>query len=351
MANIYDIAKAAGVSNMTVSRVLNHQFEYRRPTYAKRAAHIRKIASEMGYRPNAAARSVRTGRHNAVSLVMSEDISCSILPQGLLQGLQAGCRDRRLNLMVSQMPDDRLVDEAYVPRILRESHVDGLLINYNAGIPPQMVELIGHFDITAVWLNSQQSANCIYPDDHGAAADATRRLLELGHRRIAYLDYTSSIHRPAMHYSFVERWEGCRQTMEEAGLTVRRHGSVEMLDRKWRLLEEIKALLAGPVPGDRPTALLCYGTREARTAIVAAIALGLDVPRDLSIVMFADNGSHDEMGIRIATSILPDGRLGRTAIDMLEQRIADPDLILDPVKVPFGFKAEQTLAPPPQREG
>lgn len=338
------VARRANVSLMTVSNVLNGRHSPTRPHAIRRAAKIRQLAADMGYRPNAAARSTRTGRHHAVSLIMSEFQHRSVLSSETLRGLHAGCRDHRLLLVVSQMPDDRLVDEGYIPRILRESLVDGLLINYSAEIPQPMIDLIDRYRITAAWINSQQPFNCIYPDDLSASIEATGRLLDLGHRRIAYLDYTSSAFQPIAHYSFAQRWEGHRQTLEALGLRAQRHGSVEALSQKWRMLEEIKALLDSP---DRPTALLCYGPREARTAIVAAVTLGLDVPRDLSVMMFADNGAYDEMGIHIATMIVPNDKVGRGAVDLLVRRIADPALRLDPIKVPFGFKAEQTLAPAP----
>lgn len=341
------IARKANVSTMTVSNVLNRRYEPTRPHAVRRAAQIRKLAANLGYRPNAAARSTRSGTHHAISLVMSEHASRSVLAPATLVGLHHGCRDHNLHLVVSQMADQRLIDEDYVPRILRESLVDGLLINYSAGIPPRMIELINRFSITAVWMNSQQKANCIYPDDLAAGRDAARRLLELSHRRIAYLDYTSSVFTPAMHYSFVERWEGCRDTLADAGLTVRRVGTVEALHDKWRVLDELKAVLSPHNPADRPTAVVCYGPREARSAIVAAVTLGLDVPRDLSVIMFAGSEAYDEMGIHIATMVLPNEDIGRQAVDLLIQRIDDPELQLDPIKVPFGFKAEQTLAPAP----
>jgi DNA-binding LacI/PurR family transcriptional regulator len=75
----------------------------------------------------------------------------------LLNSIRHHLTERELHLTLGDLPDESLTDEAYVPRILREWSVDGLLINYIAGIPDKMIELIGRYQIPSVWLNSAKS--------------------------------------------------------------------------------------------------------------------------------------------------------------------------------------------------
>ena len=344
MVTLQDIAKAANVSTNTVSRALQPGTHYKRPTFARRARQIQTLATQMGYRPNASARATREGRCNAFALLQSTEQAHSVLPDAMLSGIHQAMEPRGLHLVVSRLPDAKLTAEGYVPKILRETAADGLLVNYSANIPGQMIALINRHHIPSIWINSQQPADCVYPDDLAASKQATRRLLELGHRRVTYIDYTQSLLRAAAHYSNIERRGGYDHVMLNAGLTPRYMGSVEALGELLRVHRELVAVLSTP---DRPTAVVCYGPREARSVAAAALTLGLILPRDLSIVMFADNGAYDEMGLHFATMVLPEVEIGRAAVAMLEQRIDQPDAPQPAVALPFDFKPEQTLAPPP----
>jgi DNA-binding LacI/PurR family transcriptional regulator len=82
------------------------------------------------------------------------------------------------------LPDESLTDEAYVPRILREWSVDGLLINYIAGIPDKMIELIQRYQIPSSGSMPNWKAIAFIPDDFEAAQRACKYLQGMGHRRI-----------------------------------------------------------------------------------------------------------------------------------------------------------------------
>ncbi len=334
----YDVATACGVTQPTVSRILNGQAgKYREETCRR----VQDTARKLGYRINAAARTTRTGRYGTFALLQSTSEAHSVLPPGLLGGIHAALEPRGIHLIVSPLPDAKLTADGFVPKILRELTADGLLINYSANIPDRLIKLIHLHHVPAVWINSQQPSNCVYPDDRGAAAQATERILSLGHRRLMYVDYSHSVANPAIHYSAIERYDGYRQSLDHAGLTPRRIGSVEALDEKLRVHRELVAMLTGP---DRPTAVVCYGPREARSVAAAALAMRLDIPADLSIVMFADTGAYDEMGLHFATMIVPEVEVGHAAADLLSRRIASPHTEQPTVVLPFGFKSEQTLA-------
>ncbi len=341
-----EIAARAKVTEMTVSNILNGRYVPARAKAVARADRIRSIAAELGYRPNGAAKAMATGRFGAFALLQSTEFAHSVLPGGLLSGIHAAMEPHNLHLVVSRLPDQQLTARGFVPKLLREMSADGLLVNYSANIPAEMIRLIDRHQLPAVWINSQQPANCVYPDDLAASIEATKALLVLGHTRITYIDYTRSVAKPASHYSVTEREAGYATTMQNAGLTPHHTGSVEALHELLRVHRELVALLSGP---DRPTAVVCYGPRESRSVAAAALTLGLDLPRDLSIIMFADSGSYDEMGIHFATMVVPEAQVGQRAVEMLIKRIDTPGVSQPAVSLPFTLKPEQTLAAPPPK--
>ncbi len=337
MATITDIARAVGVSDVTVSRVLQRGTSYRRPTYARRADEIRRLATELGYRPNASAIAMRSGRFQCIALLLSSDHVRSQLPAGLLGGIQSALHQRDLHLMVDSLPDHTLTSDADAPKLLRQLMSDGLLINYNARIPERMIELIQDHGLPSVWINSKQDHDCIHPDDEAAGAEATRRLLELGHRRIVYVDYVSST--PPWHYSPIDRYRGYARAMHEAGLPAGRYGHPSIWGRG-EIVSSAKALLSNP---ERPTAVICYGGTDVRAVQCAAEGVELGVPRDLSIITFNELALAD-LGPRISTMLLPETEMGRRSVEMLVEKIKNPSRPQAAVAVPFAWEPGESVA-------
>ncbi len=338
MTTIADIAKAAGVSSMTVSRILNGHRRYSRAKLAKRAESIRTLAREMGYRQNTGALAMRKGCFDCVSLLLSLDRIWSLLPDSLLEGIQQALSAANLHLTVGSFADRQLTDQENVPKLLRQLSSDGLLINYNARIPERMVELIQSYRLPSIWINSRHASDAVYADDRAAAVDATARLLDLGHRRIAYVSYANRPGEPDEHYSFSDRFAGYQEMMNRAGLSAYRYGNAD-----WRLegriVESMRELLRRP---DRPTAMICYGEIESRAVQMAAALQGLVLSRDLSLVTFGMKAL-DDLGPKVATAILPEFQIGLTAVAMLREKIADPQITLPSSVISFRFDPGSTL--------
>jgi len=337
-----EIAAAAGVSHVTVHNALHG----RGRLSESRRREICRIARRLGYRANAGARAMQQGRFDCAALVVSLKRTWSQTPEGLLRGIESALAERDMHLTVAALPDEKLTSTGYVPKILRTLMADGLLVNYNAHIPERMSELLADPAIPAIWINSRQSGNCVYPDDYAAAADATRRLLELGHRHVAYVDYTSPSTRTPGHYSQVDRRQGYQDAMVEAGLRPHRIGNRRLLTRD----EVVSSLQAVMAVEDRPTATLTYGPTEGQALLFAAALSRLHVPSDLSIVTFAEEPLRN-LDTRFATCVLPEEELGRRAVRKLLTRIECPAEALPAEAVPLGFDRGRTLAPPPEPGG
>jgi LacI family transcriptional regulator len=267
----------------------------------------------------------------------------------LLDGLDTALAQYDMHLTVSRLSDEELTSDSFIPKILRESMSDGMIVNYTHEIPQAMLDLIHAHHAPAVWLNAKLQKDCVYPDDFGAAQSATRHLISLGHRRIAFLHFISpSIFavsfeqaRAKVHYSDWDRAEGYATVMRDAGLSAR----VVNHDRYVRddeHLDACRALLRG---ADRPTAVLVYGERDLSALFCAAAELKLSIPRDLSVVVF-HAGELFMGGQHVSMVPVPTEEMGRRAVAMLMKKIESPNETCAPEAVPYASVSRDTVAPP-----
>jgi len=335
---IKQIAAKSGLSPVTVSHILNPKRTklFREETRRR----VLEVARELGYRPNAAARAMSTGRFGAVALLLSAQQGRSYLPMGLLDGIHDALADAGMHLNVSKLPDEQLTSEGVVPKILRESMADGLLINYTDHIPDRMITLIEEYSIPSVWINSKQRGDCVHPDDFAAGRDATQRLIGLGHRRIAYADYVYTPRQvKSAHYSAADRQAGYEQAMNAAGLAPRILRPKKPLPAERRLDFTCRWMAAD----DRPTALVGYGQHPVVAAWVLAREQGLTVGPDLSLIAIADR-QVTVAGMPISSMVVDEGAVGRGATEMLLDTIDSPEQVSPPQAVRFEYRDGGTVA-------
>lgn len=325
-----DIANQLGISRIAVSYALNGSPKVGEKTRNR----VFETARKLGYQSNGAAVAMAKGRFNNIALLQSAYGALSYLPEDLLDGIQDSLADRGMNLMLSKLPDDKLVDNGYVPKILSDIYADGLLVNYNARIPEKMIKLIHQHQIPAVWVNSKQKANCIYPDDFDGSYTAARHLIELGHQRIGFIYFGSHY-----HYSGMDRFQGYEKAMQEAGLNT---FFVNQDIVRFETADESKKFLN---QANRPTAVITYSDKETFGVYTAALSLGLKVPEDLSIISFGPRRvQHVDM---VATSIiLPENQIGSRAVEMLMERINNPNKNLAPEKFKCHLEIGNTTGKP-----
>ena len=341
------MAVAAGLHRVTVTKALRGDPSISEATQER----VRKLAAEIGYRPNASARAMRAGKFGTVALVLSAHPGRSYLPERALRGICQTLSDRELQLTIAQLPDEKLTDAGFVPRLLREYCCDGMLIDYTDHIPDRMIDLIEQLRQPAIWLNRKQDHDCVYPDDLALGRQATQRLLAAGHRRIAYLDWGAGWKQlDEAHYSQRDRQAGYAEAMTAAGLTpqpIRRDDS-DVVSHAGELCETVTALLAGD---DRPTAFVAYAPHFARRAAAAALLRHLRVPEDLSLVAISGGGqlSLDD-GRPLSTAAVPERNYGTAGVEALLEKLAAPGgTRLAPRAVPpEEFFEGQTVAPPPR---
>lgn len=330
------IARMLGISQVTVHRALAGHPQVSPSTRQR----VQELANRLGYRPNGAARAMR-GRFDAVTLVLSTVGHRSSLFAPQLQGILAGLGPCGYHLNVAAFDDQELTDPALVPKLLREHLADGLLVNYSAQVPAAMLELMRASGLPAVWMNSKTMPGSVHPDDQGGAASATRQLLALGHRRIAYLDLEHEI-GDDYHYSVLDRWQGYALTMQEAGLPSRLLGG-----QKFPLRERLAAAVAWLSGPERPTAVISYHDGEAMLMQTAAMKCGLRIPQDLSLIALGEHGYLFVGHADLTRWVAPFQELGRRAAVLLVERLRDGTPPGSAVALPFSLHPGETVAPPP----
>lgn len=332
----------AGVAPITASRVYRGSPNVSEKTREK----VLTAGQQCGYRLHAGARSLRTRRFDSIGLLLSTREHHSHLSERLLLGIADALEARRQSFQIMRCTDEQLTTPTFVPRMLAERMVDGLLINYTTDIPPLFVRRLHDQSPPSVWINTRRETDCVYFDFLGGAMKAVHRLAEIGHRSIAYLDLSNNLAKPGTtHYSAADACEGCHRAAMAQGANIHfqalNTGLVPGSER-------VNAALAILRASNRPTALLAYSDHHALACVHAAILLGLRIPEDLSIVVFTNEHPCDKSGTHFDALVVPDYAMGRTAADRLMIKIKSPERALPPTRIELSLLPGHTCAPPPR---
>lgn len=305
-ATIYDIASKAGVSSSTVARVLRGDMKGGRKDSAERAARIRKIADELGYRPNLRARAFSQQRTKGVGLLYTDD---AWVFQGVndqvLQGLVRELRKCDHHLLLIPVDEGRDWEEAALG-----GHVDGC-VTFQL-LPEEVRASLRESNLPYVLLGDRSDPDCphVVVDDPAGAYAAARHLIALGHRRIGL--YVHDSVKP--HCSIQERREGYEAALRDEGL--------EPLFRHCGENEMIAALVRG---ADRPTGLICYSDLESTLITHAMWQFGVKIPGDLSLIGFNDKFATKYMTPPLTTVAFDAHRVGSLGAQMILRRIDGAD--------------------------
>jgi LacI family transcriptional regulator len=313
---IIDVARLAGVSYKTVSRVLNNE-PHVRPEIQKR---VRAAAKQLNYHPNVLAQGLVRQRSFLIGLV-SENPSSSYgvaLQMGILERLKT----ERYRLVV--IPVGSASEHGgEVVGLLRAAALDGVVLAPPAADHPLILEQLqaarmAFARIAPTRLLEFGHNNLI--DDVAAAREVASYLLSLGHRDIAI------IRGDPTHQSSEARLVGYSQAMAAEGVSIRRD-RIEQGDYTFESgLAAGRRIFAAP---DRPTAILAQNDDMAVGALMAARELGLSCPEDISIVGFDDSEFSQIVWPRLTTVRQPVFDMAVNAADMLMAQLgqdhASPD--------------------------
>ena len=270
---IKDVARAAGVSASTVSRAL-HNNNRISPEVRTR---VQKIAQEMDFHPNQMARSLVSRQTRIIGAVFPSDISMNLgnpFYPSLLQGMGHAASEQRYHLLLITGSDNLSTEEAS-RQAVDSGYVSGL-IHLAAENEPQAEPsvpsvVIGHP------VNDWNRCS-VDNDNVEGGYIAARYLIDRGHRRIMLLGYN-----PRFMFT-VDRREGYEKALREAHLDMR--GDWVVSSRPLYVPEDGEQLRSVFLAKDRPTAVVCMDDAQAIALCRTLSQLGLQVPRDVSLISF-----------------------------------------------------------------
>lgn len=314
LPSMKDVAKRAGVSQTTVSFVVNNVEGANIPVETQER--IFAAIEELGYRPNAMARHLRSSRTNTIGFV-SDVVATTPFAGQIIQGAQDAAWKQNYLLLVVNTGDDTAVTNAAVDTLL-ERRVDGILyatMYHRAVTPPPQIN-----EVPTVLLDcfvEDHSLPSVVPDEFSGGYEATTALLRKGHTRVGFINDNEPV--PAM----AGREQGYRQALADFGVTFDQHLLTHQTSEPLGGYAGAEQLLARPNP---PTALFCFNDRMALGAYRYAQKHGLRVPADLAIIGF-DNQDMiaPYLDPPLTTMALPHYAMGQWAVTHLLQLIEQGD--------------------------
>lgn len=286
---------------------------------------------------------MRRDRIGAIGLVLGTSGNDNFLPLGLLKNLEREARRHEQRLIVSHVDDGRLEDKNYVPGILRELAVDGLLIDYISNSPRRLAEMLDRYRVPAVWLNSKRKHRSVYVDDEEVGRRAAEHFASHGHRCVAFLANACHPDPARWHYSLHDRARGLAYGAGAHGMS-----AVPLPVANDPGDPRTVAVLGDALRrNDAPTGILANSEREAALAFAAAATAGLTVPRDLSLVALGPR-SVQLPGLNVDTFVLPQGDLAAAAIVELNAALVQPQTSRPAVPVCFELLREHGSTAPPR---
>lgn len=273
VASIKDVAREAGVSIATVSRVLNEVDVVNEETKKRVMEAIKKL----GYRPNIVARSLKTQRTKTVGIVMP-DISSAFYPE-IVRGAEDVANIYNYNIILCNTDLDTGREKDYL-RVLKEKMVDGIIYMSNS-LAPEILQLTKDLDLPTVLVETNDDER-IFPsvtiDNEGAALDATSYLIQKGNKSIAYI----GTHYEVKNAS-AKRYLGYKAALKEADMKVD-SSKVIFTGLKAKHGEEaIEELIRRNVKFD---SIVCCSDELAMGAINKLREKGIKVPEDVDVVSF-----------------------------------------------------------------
>lgn len=336
MSTIRDVAQRAGVSTMTVSRVINRTGY----VHAETRSRVEAAVAALGYVPNSLARSLRFKRTKTLALVLT-DITNPFFTT-VARGVEDVASDAGFNVIFCNT-DESEQEQAEYLRVLVQKQVDGVLL-VPASNTAQPITFLQKHGIAVVLVDRRipdVAVDTILGESEGAACQLTELLLDLGHRQIAMLS------GPVDVSTAVDRVAGYRRAYCQRGQTAPEaliFQDAYTVDGGLRMARQ--ALAVTP----RPTAFFAANNFIAIGAFQVLHQQGLRVPEDISLVTFDDLPHTLDPFLTVARQ--PADEMGRRATELLLARLQEtapspPQEIV----LPTPLIVRRSSAPPPKAVG
>ncbi|QPC81315.1 LacI family DNA-binding transcriptional regulator [Phototrophicus methaneseepsis] len=313
-ATIVDVAREAGVSPRTVSRVMNEN-GYVNPGTEER---IRAAIEKLNYRPNRAARSLVSSRSRVIGLVIP-DINNLFFPEVVLGIEHAATEHDYVVFTFNTSLSAEKEEEAY--RFLNEHRADGMIVYFPSRLTREKLTEVLKYQRAAVLVDAEPMgdlAGVVRVDSYGAARTAVEHLVATGCRSLGYVS------RQKSHFlAFKDRYRGVMETAARLGVPI--VAQEYMSDDKFIVNDGHFATHKLLAEHPEIDGLICFNDMIAYGAMQACDDLGISIPDQMAIIGFDDLRLSSFPRISLTTLRLPKFEIGAEAVNLLFQRLEGSD--------------------------
>ncbi|WP_214811188.1 LacI family DNA-binding transcriptional regulator [Exiguobacterium sp. s127] len=313
MANITEIAKEAGVSRSTVSRVLNNQ-PY---VIAEKREAVLRAMKQLDYRPNQNAVHLSRGKTNVIG-VMVPQINHPFFSQ-LIEGIGIACAEQNISMLIHQTFSDREQEQLSFTQ-LRHKQIDGLIIGSSVS-PPEALERVRRDGPVVICEQREESLAQVAVDHQSGVLAVLSHLVERGHSSLGLC-----LGNPASGVGLIRR-HAFEAFVQEHGLLVSPDWYFE---ENYSFADGQKVMNQLLTLTDRPTAMIVGNDHVAAGIIHQAKQEGIKIPDMLAVTGFDNQAIAEAMGM--TTVAQPIERLGKEAVQLLDQLARGKEL---PVSQPM----------------
>ncbi len=310
-ATLTDVARLAGLSPTAVSMILNGKPDSRLSEESHQR--VKAAAEALGYRPNIAARSLRTEITQTIGLI-SDVIATTRYASGLIKGTLEATEAAGHVLLVAETGGDVDRQREAISAVL-DRQVDGIVFASMKAREVDVPPLPPGTPVVMLNATNSKHPKSVLPDEFAGGAQAVQLLLDAGHHAgIVILgkneQVVSDVYRSV---TVANRVAGINHAMQQAGAQFVGEISLDLWEPE-EGYQATKALLQQP---DWGTALLCMNDRIAFGAYQAITEAGLKIPQDVSLVSFDNDELAAYLRPGLTTIALPHEAMGRRAVEML----------------------------------
>lgn len=312
MIKISDVAKRAGVSVATVSRVINKQRNVRKSTEQK----VLKVIEELGYIPNLPARSLKTSRTNTIGMIVP-DITNPFFPI-VFRGAENVFKQEGYTIILCNTFEEEYEEIKYL-NILEAKKVDGiLLIKAPSRTKNKLyMEKLKDLPIPVVYVDRLPDLDgipAVVTDNISGGYDATLHLIKLGHKKIAAItvQYPLTVHQERMH--------GYINALNDHNIPINKHYIKKGIPRIQEGISLAQSLIDSK---DRPTAIFVTNNKLTIGLMKAIEIASLKCPQDISVVGYDDFDWESVFHPRLTVVAQPAYEMGETAASLLLKIIRD----------------------------
>jgi DNA-binding LacI/PurR family transcriptional regulator len=331
-----DIAHLSGVSQSTVSRVLNDTTTAV-PIAAETRERVLEAADRLGYRPNPLARGLRGAKTMLIGIIVREIADPFFAPA--VEAVSVRARERRHNVMLGSA-HSRADDAIELHAVLETRHCDAIIVLGDMRDQPRLLDDLAAatVPVVALWQGGPlPGVVTVSVDNRAGVLAALDHLASLGHRRLGFIGGSA-------HGDVRERRAAFVDGLAEMGLTLEPEHIVPAVTDPAAGAEAFRRLMAVPVP---PTAIVTATDNLAIGVLHAAHALGMDIPAAVSVVGFDDIPLAAFTAPPLTTVHNPIIEMASRAVDIAIDRPAPgDDEVTDHVLAP-GFTVRATTGPAP----